>query len=350
MNGIKIAFFICWALASCKNVETKTIQDKSPQNAQKPIEVSGQIITITVVDQQTTASGTIMANEEVELKSEVNGKVDQISFSEGSYVSKGQTLFTLEDDDLMAQQEKIKIEIQLLEDKERRQKQLLAAEAIGQEEYDVNRTNIQLLKANLKILKTQIDKTIIQAPFSGVIGLRSISEGAIISPNTVVSTIQNINPLKLDFSIPEKYSDLVRNGHFVYFTTSSQKEPYKATVYARDPKVDVMTRTLKMRAKVNNDKGLIMPGSFAEVTIPLGKGSQAIMIPSYACIPDIKGSKVFVSKDGKAISTSVQTGVRTDREIQILEGLQKGDTLITSGILQLKPNMPVRIKLDATIE
>lgn len=339
-----LLFFLSVMLHSCKD-EKKKQQGPEPGSEPKPVHVDGIIARETGTSSQISTTGTILANEEVEVKSEVTGKIISIRFKEGSVVAKGQLLVQLQDDDLSAQLEKLNIEIRLQEEKEARQKKLLASSAISREEYDVTKTNLDLLKANVEILNTQIDKTKITAPFTGIIGLKNVSEGAIISQNTVIASIQNLQPLKMDFSIPEKYSHLVDRGSRVKFTVAGASEELSATVYAKEPKIDLVTRTARVRATFTSRSGKILPGAFAEVTIPLGKMTNAIMVPTVAYIPDINGAKVLVCKNGQAQNVPVTAGIRTPTEIQILSGIAPGDTVLVSGILQLKPKTPVTVNI-----
>lgn len=338
-------------LIGCGQKENKpatTSPDKPKQS--KAIGVDGIIAKEEASTTTISTTGSIIANEEVEIKSEVAGKIRKIYFREGGTVSKGQLLVKLNDDDLVAQMKKMEIEIQLQELKENRQKQLLAAAAISQEEYDIALSNVKLLKANVDILRADIDKTNIVSPFNGVVGLKNISEGAIISTPTVIATIQNIHPLKLEFSIPEKYNNLVAVGSKVNFDVAGTSSGMMATVYAKEPKIDPATRTSKVRATFDNKTGKIFPGAFADITIPIGKKTNVIMIPSMAYIPDINGAKVFVSKGGVAMTVPVVAGLRTESEVQILEGLTPGDTVLTTGILQLKPKMAVEVTITNAAE
>lgn len=341
------SIIILLLLVSCKNEDQKS--DKKDSNGpkdQKAMVVNGVIARDEVTSGSFSTTGSVIANEEVEIKSEVSGKVTGIFFKEGNPVSKGQLLVKLDDDDILAQLNKLKIEIKLAQDKEARVKQLLSAAAASKEESEVAEANVNLLKANELILKTNLDKTRITAPFSGIVGLKNISPGAIISSSNIVAIIQNIQPLKLEFSIPEKYNHLISNGKIVQFTTAGSSIIHKATVYAKEPKIDEVTRTTKVRATFSNTGSKIFPGAFAEINIPIGEKSKVRMIPSIAYIPDINGAKVFIKKNGVAQSVTIKAGLRTEKEVQILEGIEEGDTVITSGILQLKPNTPVEVNIN----
>ena len=305
--------------------------------------VNGHITKYEVLDNKILTTGTVLANEEVELKSEVDGKITRILFKEGSYVNAGDLLVKINDADLQAQLQSAKSRLELQKDTEYRQKQLLEKEAISQEDYDLSANQLQVNLAEVELIKAQIAKTEIRAPFSGIIGLKNVSEGSFVNSATVIASLQNINPIKIDFSIPERYSSMVNVGDVINFTISGNSKKYVGKVYAIEPKIDPVTRTLQLRALCSNTGREILPGSFANVELVLKKIENAILIPSEALIPNIKGQSLFIYHNGQAILHQVETGIRTDQNVQITSGISEGDTIITSGMLQLKPNAPVKI-------
>lgn len=343
---ILLAIFI--VIYGCKE-DVKKDEAKSPTSksdgGEKPMTVNGIIAKNEFTKGSISTSGTILANEEVDIKCEVMGKITGIYFKEGQPVSKGQLLLKLNDDDLQAQLRKLGVEIKLAEEKEKRQSQLLASAAISKEEYDISLSNLNLLKANVDILKTDIGKTRITSPFTGIAGLKHVSPGAFITSSTIITTVQSIQPLKLEFSVPEKYNGFLKSGTSVDFRVAGTSEQLKATIYAKEPKIDPVTRTVKIRASFPNPSGRISPGSFADINLSIGDKVEVIMIPTMAFIPDIAGAKVFVVKNGKAMSVPVKAGIRTESSIQIIEGISQGDTILTTGILQLKPKSPVNVNI-----
>ncbi len=289
------------------------------------------------------ASGTVIANEEVQLQPELSGKIMQLNFQEGSKVTKGQLLVKLNDADLQANYKKLKLQLDLSNEKLGRQKQLLAITGISQEEFDISQSQYNTVKADMEYVMAQIAKTEIKAPFDGMIGLKNVSEGASINPSTIIATIEQINPVKIDFSISERYSSIVKKADKLSFSIEGLKKDATGEVFAIEPKIDMATRTLHVRAICANSKNDIYPGAFAKVKLILGDVDSALMIPTEAVIPDLKGKKVYRVKNGVAESVKVTTGLRNDAQIQIIEGLSEGDTLITRGIMQLKPGTPVKI-------
>jgi membrane fusion protein (multidrug efflux system) len=314
---------------------------KSASGAAVPVNV--YIVAKGTVNNQIFASGTIIPNEEVDLKAEATGRLVKLDIQEGALITKGQLIGKVNDRELKAQLQKVTYNQELARKIEERQKKLLNVEAINLEEYDVTSNNIRVLEAEKEVLEAQLSKTEIRAPFSGKIGLKNISEGAFVVPGTSVVTIVQSNPVKIDFTVPEKYSPNIRPGTSIGFNLDGDGKDYWAKVIAIDPKVDEAMRTLKVRALAANPGGRLVPGMFVKVEVSLSANANAVMIPTEAIVPVLKGKKVFVVKNGKAQEAMVVTGLRTDKKIQIIDGLQPGDSLITSGIIALKPNTTVRV-------
>lgn len=290
-----------------------------------------------------TASGTILANEDVQLQPELSGKIVRLNFKEGSKVSRGQLLVKINDADFQAQYKKLQFKHSLAEETMLRQKQLLAINGISQQEFDQAQNELNTIKADMDFATAQILKTEIKAPFDGIIGLKNVSEGAFISPTTIIASIQQIDPVKIDFSIPERYASFLKKNTKVVFSIEGTDQEYTGFVFAIEPKIDLASRTVHVRAICENSKATIYPGAFANLKIFLNDIDNAILIPTEAIIPDINGQKVFVLKNGKAAFARVETGIRTEAKIQITKGLVVGDTIITTGIMQLRPDAFVKI-------
>ncbi len=339
--GIVIIVLIVLAIPKLKSTENKP--GGRGFGSTGPLPVKAHITKYQVLDNKVLTTGTVLANEEVDLKSEVPGKITKILFKEGSYVKAGDLLVKINDADLQAQLQSAKSRLELQKDTEYRQKQLLEKEAISQEDYDMTANQLQVNEAEVELIKAQIAKTEIRAPFSGIIGLKSVSEGSFVTNSMVIASLQNINPIKIDFSIPERYSTMVDVGDEINFSITGSDKNYVGKVYAIEPKIDPVTRTLQIRALCSNTGREILPGSFANIQLVLKKIEDAILIPSEALIPDIKGQKVFIYRNGKAAPQQVGTGIRTDINVQLTSGISEGDTIITSGMLQLRPGAPVTI-------
>ena len=307
------------------------------------VPVKAHIVNYESLNSRVLTTGTILANEEVELRSEVSGKIVQILFKEGSYVNKGDLLIKIYDSDLQAQLRKAESKVKLSEQKEYRQRQLRDGNLISQEEYDNTVSELNINKADYDLIKAQIEKTEIKAPFNGVIGLRSVSEGSYVTSSTIMATLQNLNSLKVDFSIPERYSASVKPGDELEFKISGSPKVFKAKVYALEPKIDPSTRTLKIRATCSSEYRELIPGAFADVELKLKEINDAIMIPTVAIVPELKGQRVYLYRSGVVVPQNVELGIREETRVQIVSGLNEGDTVITSGILQIRPKSKVKI-------
>jgi len=325
---------------SAKNNDSK---DKDKKD--KPITVTGIVVHSQTFDNNLSLSGSIEANEQIEIHSEVSGIVEGIYFNEGSIVKKGQVLFKVNDIELKAQLQQAVTKESLAAENARRAKLLLEKEAISQEEFDISRADYKSAQAQTQLIRAQISKTAVKAPFSGKIGLRSISPGTYITPAIVVAKLVNTGKLKITFSIPEKYASQVKSGSTIDFNVSGSTKTYTAKIYAIEPEVEVATRTLKVRSIADNVDGNLFPGTFADVKLPLDIIKDAIVVPSEAIVPVQEGKKVFISDMGKAKEVMVEATTRTDASILILSGLKVGDTLITSGVMSLKNDAPVKVKV-----
>lgn len=339
---VGIGGFIAYRI-NANHAKNEDPKDKSGKP--KSMMVTGIVVKPQTFDNNLSLSGSIEANEQVEIRSEVSGIVEGIYFNEGSNVSKGQVLFKVNDVELRAQLTKASTQEGLAAENERRAKLLLQKEAISQEEYDVARADYKSAQAQTQLIKAQIGKTSVRAPFSGKIGLRSISPGTYITPTILVAKLVNIGKLKITFSIPEKYATQVKTNSNLTFTVAGSPEKYTAKVYAVEPEVEVATRTLQVRAIAENRDGKLLPGTFANVELPLDIIKDAIVIPTEAIIPVQNGKKVFISDKGQAKEVMVETATRTDASILVLSGLKAGDTVLTSGVLSLKNESPVKVKI-----
>jgi membrane fusion protein (multidrug efflux system) len=305
------------------------------------LNVSGLIITPSEMNELINSTGTLRPDEEVELAFETSGKITNINFTEGTRVKKGELLAKINDKPLQAQLQKLQAQKKLTEEKEFRQRSLLDRDAISRESYDQIVTELETIEADINLIKARISETELRAPFDGIIGLRYLSEGSFANTSTKIARLVKISPIKVEFSIPERYADQVKIGYPVTFHIDGNAEDFKAVVYAVDPKVDITTRTIIIRALYPNRNEELKSGRFTTITLLLSKIEDAISIPSEALIAEMEGEIIYLYKSGKAHRTRVTTGLRTASEIQILSGVSMGDTLITSGILQLRHTLPV---------
>lgn len=306
--------------------------------------VDAMVIQPQLLDNKIITTGTLLANEEVELRPEIAGRVTDVLFTEGGKVKKGDVLIKINDRELKAQLKGKEIEEKQASDLEARARRLLEIKGISQVDYDSNANTLNMIKAQREVIQAQLAKTEIIAPFDGIIGLRYVSPGTYVSTNMLVATMQDVGLIKVEFSVPEKYAKQIKRGTEITVRVGDSQEEYKGVIYAAESKIDLATRTIKARAKIPNPKGDLIPGSFAKVVITLEQLPNAIVIPSEAVIPEMSGDKVFICVNGKARSIPVKAGIRTETGIQIVEGLNPQDTLLVTGLLQLADGKTVEIK------
>lgn len=324
--------------------ESKNLADKSKNNKKQINLVKFIVVKPETLENKIQTSGTILSEMEVQLKPEISGKIIHIYFQDGSLVKKNQLLVKLNDAELQAQLKKLKIQEKLLNDKEVRQKSLYKAGGSSKEDYDVIYSQLMTTKADIDLINAQIDKTEIKAPFEGIIGLRNVDEGQYITSSNTIVSLQKNNPVKIDFSVPEQYANELFVKDKINFKIKGSNKIFIAEIIAKEPKVEINTRTILIRASCNNNEKILIPGAFADIEIDLKKNNNALMIPTEAIIPILKGQKIFLYKSGKAFEQKVETGVRTSQKIQITGGLNEGDTVITSGLMQLKNGIDIKIK------
>lgn len=326
-------------LANCGSKEEKADIKKD----QKPIVgVTYFVAQPQQVANSIFATGTLLPNEQVELRSEASGRIVGLYFEEGNAVSKGQLLVKINDADYQAQLKKAKVALQFATDVEQRQKKLLAIEAISQEDYDRAVNDLNKAEADVELLKALIDKTEVRAPFAGLVGLRQISNGEFVNSTTLIANLQQIDPLKIEFSVPEKYAPQLKKGETVSFTIEGDNQQHSAQLFAIDNSINQNTRSILVRGKTNNSDFKLKAGAFAKVQLDLDKLDSALMIPADVVIPDILGQKVFVMVNGVAFVHRVETGIRSENAIQVVSGINPGDTIITSGLLIMKDSLQVR--------
>ena len=339
MNKIILALTIVTLITSCGSDE----DEQATQKMGAPSAVEYIVAKYETIENEITIPGTVIPFEMVEIYSEINGRIKKVNFQEGQSVQKGAILIQMDTDILQAQRKQYNVDVELAEKDEKRKKSLLDSKAISTEEYERSQSKLYSLKAQIELLDVQISKGTIRAPFSGKVGLRNVSEGAYVTPATRITSIAQNNKIKIEFSVAEQYAGKVRSGQSIYVHSASDTTSILATVYASEPSVNQSTRMLVVRAQLDAKEGLF-PGSFVNVTYNLGKDDQSILVPTSAIVPVLKGQKVWVMKNGTAKSVSVQTGIRTENQIQIIGAIEPGDTIITTGLLGLREGANVTPK------
>lgn len=342
-GAVVIAVLLIAAIPKLKMFQGNSGPANPGSRADMRTSVNAHVVRVEQLDDKIFTSGTLLANDEVELRSEVTGKIIKIYFEEGRRVSAGDLLVKINDAELQAELQREEYRLELSVQKEERQRQLMKGNLISQEQYDVALNELNTVKAGIKLIHAQIEKTEIRAPFAGQIGLKYVSDGSYITPSTKIATLQNTHPVKIDFSIPEKYAGEMRRGAKVSFRIQGLPSIYQGSVYAIEPKIDQVTRTVQIRAASPNPNGELMPGAFAEIELVLKTISNALTVPAQAVIPELSGHKVLLYKGGIVQSQPIETGIRTSSTVQIVKGIQAGDTVLTSGILQVRSGSPVSI-------
>lgn len=319
--------------------------DKKQENTAPPARpagfnvtsVEGYVVKPGALIEAVTASGTLIPAEETELHPEATGRVVSFNLPEGRTVRKGELLVKIFDEDLRTQLRKLETQLKQSEITEQRLGDLLKVKGVSQQEYDLAALQVQTLKSEMELVRINIGKTELRAPYDGTIGLRKISPGAYVTPTTAIATIRASGALKLDFSIPEKYSSLLKTGQNVTFTVGGSPTTFNATVQATEQSITAETRNLQVRALVRDARGLL-PGAFAEVSLSLGNKMQALMVPNQAVIPQARNKQIIVNRNGKAVFTIVKTGVRQADMVEITDGIKAGDTIAVTGMLFLRPD------------
>ena len=342
---LKPCFFILlisMIFLSCQDKKDKE-SASTPSGPPPALSVEGLIAKPESLSTDIEVPGTILAFESTEIHPETSGRLVQLNINEGKYVSKGALLAKIFDGDLRAQLNKLEIQLKIADQTEKRQAQLLKIQGISQQEYDLSLLHVYNLKADMDIIQQEIRKTEIRAPFSGRLGLKNVSPGAYVSPMTVLTTISQVDRLKIQFNVPERYSRQVENGMDIHFTVDGSPKTFVASVLATEVAVEENTRSLAVRAAVKNKDATLVPGAFAQVRLVVGESEDAMLVPNNAIIPVGRKKQIFLYKGGKASMAEVVTGVRDSTNIQIIEGIKPGDTVITTGVLFLRQGSDVQL-------
>jgi membrane fusion protein (multidrug efflux system) len=345
---ISLSIFILIIFASC-NSKKQTAAAPGRGRQQGPITVDAFLVRQSSVSEDVEVPGSLLPFEETAIRAEVGGRIVELNIKEGTVVQKGTLLVKLFDKDLQAQLHKLEVQLKINEKTEERNRELVKINAISQQDYDLSSLNVENLRADMESVRIAISKTEIRAPYRGTIGLRNVSLGSFISPSDIVATIRQVDQLKLDFSVPEKYAKEIGKGYTVRFRVDGGVKDHAAKVIATENSVDQNTRTLKIKALVTENHPELVPGVFAKINLQLGKNEHALMVPSQAIIPNIRNKQVIVLRKDSAQFTVVETGIRDSAYVQILSGLKPGDTVITTGLMAIRPNAKVKITKVGTL-
>jgi membrane fusion protein, multidrug efflux system len=308
-----------------------------------PIQAEGFIVKTRQMSEDIEVPGSLLPYEETEIRPEISGRVVSLNVREGQYVGKGVMLAKLYDGDLQAELKKLQVQYQIAQKTVERYGELLKIQGISQQEYDLAQLQVNNLRADMDIVRVNIARTEVRSPYAGRLGLRNISVGAYVTPASIITTLRKVDQLKLEFSVPEKYSGAMKNGAQVKFSLEGMKDKFTATVIATEASIEANTRTLKVRAVVAGRNAALVPGAFAKVGLQMGKDAQSLVIPTQAVIPQARNKRVVVYNGGTARFQVVTTGIRDSSYIQITEGLSAGDTVVTTGLLAIRADSKVKL-------
>ena len=348
MNSKKIIYISLPILAILIFVGYKFFFSKNEKNGEEQNLKGGGISAKLYVLEPNTLSngisavGTLLPNEEVDLISEAAGKVIGIYFEEGKTVAGRQLLLKVDDAELQDQLRRAEYQLNLIGERLNRQRILLEKDAVSREEFDQVQTDYNILQTDIDLLKTKISKTEIKAPFAGTIGFRGVSLGSYLQLNTIIARLIDHSKLKLEFAIPEKYASTYFTGNKIKFTTEVSPQEFEAVVYAVDPKVDVATRTITVRGMYNNANGKLLAGMFARINLIINQSEEVLLIPTEAIVQEMQGKKVWKISNGKAKSQPITTGFRSNNQVEVLSGLLSGDTIMTTGLMQVREGVAVK--------
>lgn len=345
----KITIYIVLILAVSVGIWFGTKQSTIPDIAKNkrllsPIASTYIIVKDTTLTRLLHVSGSLFPQDEITIAPEISGRIKRLFINEGSFVQKGSVLVKLEDAELQAQLSKVKALIDLAEINAKREKELLKGGGTSAELLERADNTVITLQSDFQMLKAAIAKTEIKAPFSGTIGLKEVSEGSFVSPGTKISHLVNSSPIRIECSIPEKYTSLIKKNMKIQFHVYGNEQSFEAKISAINPMIDPISRTTKIIALYANKKEECKPGAFADIEIPLSVEEKAIIIPNEAIVPDIRGLRVFLLKQGKAKPKPIEAGMRTASSLEIIKGLNIGDTVLVAGASLMKAGSKVKAK------
>lgn len=334
--------FICLVYFSCSGKKDDAIKPgtQAPRPQQR---VDAVVITPQKITENIEIPGNLLASETTEIHPEVSGRLTMLNVREGDNVSKGSVIAKLYDADLQAQLKKLQAQLNIANQTSTRLEQLLKIQGISRQDYDLAVLNSNNIQADIDIVRTNISRTVIRAPFSGRLGLKEISVGAYVTPQTIITVIRKTSDLRLDFTIPEKYISEAKEGNTVLFTVEGSPTRYGAKIVATESGISENTRSLDVRAAVTSKDAVLTPGAFAKVILNFAPDYTALMVPSQSIIPQARGKKLILFKQGVAKFVDVTTGVRDSANVQILSGLNAGDTVVTTGLMSIKPEAKITL-------
>ena len=316
----------------------------APAGGPPPTAVEAARVATVAMPQTITAVGSLRSDESVTLRPETAGRISAITFQEGQRVTKGAPLVKLDPAIPQAEVQQARANLTLAKAKFDRAVDLAKRSFISGQAKDEAENNLKVAEAALQLAEAKLAKTEIKAPFSGIIGLRSVSVGDYVKEGADLVNLEAIDPLKVDFRVPETYLRLVQVGQSLQVALDAMPgSTFDGRVVAVNPLVDAAGRSVVIRAQVRNQDTTLRPGMFARVRLITREQADAIVVPEQALMPQGNEQYVFKVVDGKVARTKVEAGQRRDGKVEVVAGLAPGDTVVTAGHLKLRDGVAVRV-------
>jgi membrane fusion protein (multidrug efflux system) len=342
-----LAAFGAAALAALRPSGSRDSRTDAARHVAAPEVLRAEAVQVrpTTVREMVRTIGTLTANESVQVVAELSRRLVAVYVTEGTTVDAGALLFKLDDADLRAQLGELEVRRRLAARTAERQQALLAYDkkALSQQAFDQAQADLQAVEAQMAALRVTLAKTEIRAPFRARAGLRRVSEGAWVTPDTMLITLQDTSHIKIDFTLPERYAGAIAIGQPFNFEIAGRSERFDGTVVAIEPAIDLPTRSLLVRGRTENPSGALLPGAFASVEVAVAPPVEGILVPAEAVVPSATGHAVYVLRDGVAELREVEIGLRTRADVEVRRGLALGDTVLTSNLLRVRPGVRVEV-------
>jgi len=329
---------------ACGNKEKKIAPPTGGPRQQQQQQVDAIVVVPQKISESIEVPGSLLASETTEIHPEVSGRLTMLNVREGAFVNKGAIIAKLYDADLQAQLRKLQAQLSISNQTSSRLSELLKIQGISRQDYDMAMLNSNNIRADIEIVRTNIDRTVVRAPFAGKLGLKEVSVGAYVTPQTIITVIRKTSDLKLDFTVPEKYISEAKPGALVYFRVEGSDERHAAKIMATASGITENTRSLQIRATVTGNNASLVPGAFAKVNLNFAPDYKALMVPTQAIVPQARGKRIIIYRQGAAKFTDVTTGIRDSANIQIVSGINAGDTIITTGLMSIKPDAKILLR------
>jgi membrane fusion protein (multidrug efflux system) len=340
-----VVFTAALALAIALAASRSTPDPEPPRDEEAPLRAEVFVVHPEAIQETIGTVGTLAANEAVDVVAELSRRLVSVDVAEGGTVREGERLFKLDDADLRAQLAELEVRRQLAARTVERQRALLEYQkkALSQQAYDQAETDLEAVEAEIAALRVTLAKTEIRAPFDARVGLRRVSEGAWITPETLLTTLQDTSRIKIDFTLPERHAGVIAIDQPFRFRVAGRSEDFEGRVIAVEPAIDRATRSVRVRGITENPDGALVPGAFATVEVVLSRNDAGLRVPAQAIVPSATGHAVYVLVDGRAALREIEIGVRTRDAVEVLRGISIGDTVLTSNLLRVREGAPVQV-------